>query len=100
MRHVESYLVDTIAEIKQMVTVLITLNKRLKKRVLELEQQKQEWSEERCALEDKLQRLQADYDILKLAKTIQEKDDTGEAKMQISKLMREIDQCMVLIQNL
>lgn len=100
MKHDESYLTNTIVEIKQMVIVLVTLNKRLKQRVTELELEKKDWEEEREKITKQLQLLQEDYNILKLAKTVQGDDDTGEAKMQISKLMREIDQCMVLIQNL
>lgn len=100
MRHNETYLVETIAEIKQMVFVLVALNKRLKKRVSELELQKKSWEEEQKSVAKQLQQLQEDYNMLKLAKTVQGEDETEEAKMQISKLMREINQCMALIQNL
>lgn len=100
MRHNETYLAETIAEIKQMVFVLVALNKRLKKRVSELELQKKSWAEEQKNVAKQLQQLQEDYNMLKLAKTVQGEDETEEAKMQISKLMREINQCMALIQNL
>lgn len=100
MRHDESYLAETIAEIKQMVLVLVTLNKKLKQRVSELEAQKATWDNEKKELATQLQQLQEDYNIMKFAKTIAGVQEQGEAKMQISKLMREIDQCMTLIQSL
>ncbi len=96
----DNYLAETIAEIKQMVLVLVTLNKKLKKRVADLELQNESLVEERKKLMLQLQELQEDYSILKLAKTVQGESDNSEAKMQISKLMREINQCMALVQNL
>ncbi|PVX50842.1 hypothetical protein C7377_1160 [Balneicella halophila] len=100
MEHDESYLTDTIVEIKRMVLVLVTLNERLKERVSELELEKKSWDVEKEEMQNQLQQLQEDYNILKLAKAVQGDGESSEAKMQISKLMREIDQCMVLIQNL
>lgn len=100
MRHDESYLAATIAEIKQLVLVLITRNKRLQQRVSELELQKKIWEDEKEVMETQLQKLQEDCKIMKLAKAVQGEEEQGEAKMQISKLMREIDQCMLLIQSL
>lgn len=100
MRHDESYLAATIAEIKQLVLVLITRNKRLQQRVSELELQKKIWEDEKEMMETQLQKLQEDCKIMKLAKAVQGEGEQGEAKMQISKLMREIDQCMLLIQSL
>lgn len=100
MGHDESYLIKTIAEIKQMVLVLVTLNKKLKQRVSELELQKKSWAEEKEKMEVQLQQLQEDYDMMKFAKAIQGADEQKNAKMQISKLMREIDQCVALIQSL
>lgn len=100
MGHDESYLAETIAEIKEMVLVLTTVNKRLRQRVSELELQKRSWDEEKKKAEKQFKQLQEDYDMLKLAKAVQKEGEDGEAKMQISKLMREVEQCMVLIQNL
>ncbi len=100
MNHEKSYLTETLSEIKRMVLVLVTLNEKLSKRVSELESEKKEWETEREDLTKRLQLLQEDYNILKLAKAVKGEEDAGEAKMQISKLMREINQCMVLIQNL
>ncbi len=100
MNHEKSYLTETLSEIKRMVLVLVTLNEKLSKRVSELESEKKEWETEREDLKKRLQLLQEDYNILKLAKAVKGEEDAGEAKMQISKLMREINQCMVLIQNL
>ncbi len=96
----DSYLAETIAEIKQMVLVLVTLNKKLKKRVVDLELQNKSLEEEKNKLALQLQKLQEDYSMLKLAKSVQGESDNSEAKMQISKLMREINQCMALVQNL
>ncbi len=85
MRHEDSYLTETLTEIKRMVLVLVTLN---------------EWEKQEKELKKQLQLLQEDYSILELAKAVKGEDETAEAKMQIAKLMREIEQCIALIQNL
>ncbi len=100
MGHEDSYLANTIVEIKQMAATLVMLNKSLKKRVGELESEKQKLEEEKIVLEERVKNLQENYNTMKLAKAIEGSSEEGEAKMQISKLMRELDQCILLIQNL
>ncbi len=95
------YLAETITEIKHLVLALVTLNKKLKNRVSELELQHKLFAEEKERLEMQFNELQENYNILKLAKAVQgNEDDKEDAKNQISKLMREINQCMLLVQNL
>ncbi len=100
MKHVDGYLANMITEIKQMAVALVVLNKNLKKRIGELESEKKKLEEEKNTLERRVRALQESCDTMKLATAITGGENKGEAKMQISKLMREIDQCIVLIQNL
>lgn len=101
MGHDTSYLVDLIADIRQMSELLTFSNSNLRRRVAELEKEKIAWGEEKEQLTQRLQIVQEEYDILKLAKAIKgDSKNTDEAKAEISRLMREIDQCVALIENL
>lgn len=99
MKQEANYLFTTVTEIKELVTVLVTLNGKLKKRVSELELQKVSLGREKEELEEKLNVLEEKYTALKLGRFL-DSDEGKSAEKQIDVLVREIDQCIVLIQDL
>lgn len=99
MEQETNYLFTTVTEIKKLVTVLVTLNEELNKRVSALELQKVSWEAEKGKLEEKLSVLEKKYTALKLGRVLDNEEEASATK-QIDTLMREIDQCLVLIQNL
>lgn len=99
MKQETNYLFTTVTEIKELVTVLVTLNGKLKKRVSELELQKVSLEREKGELEEKLNVLEERYTALKLGRFL-DSDERKSAEKQIDTLVREIDQCIVLIQDL
>lgn len=99
MKTDSDYLVDSIADIKQLVTGLIVLNQGLRKRVLDLEENRKVEIEKHEELEVEWSDLRDKHKALRLAKVI-EGNNKDKAEREVAELMREIEQCIALVKKM
>lgn len=96
----EKSMIQQLAGIKQRVERLIRKNQQLevdqthlKERVAALQQQKQE-------LQQKIELLESQKKILKIAKGLDHDPKAKqEAKLKVNEFIKEIDKCIVLLQD-
>jgi FtsZ-binding cell division protein ZapB len=87
-----------LAVFEARVRQLIFLCDELKKENNDLSEQQKKLNESYKALEEENRNLKNKYDNLKMAKIISVKqDDFKAAKNRLSKLVREVDKCMALL---
>lgn len=94
-----NYLAESIAEIKQLVTGLIVLNKSLKDRLYVLEKKREQEVIEYQSIETKYSRSQEEFEAFKMAKVLSE-EDKNKARGEVADLMREIDNCIALVKKI
>jgi predicted nucleic acid-binding Zn-ribbon protein len=88
----------TLAVFESKVRQLIFLYGALKTKNAELENQLSAKNEELQLAQDKIRELNSRYDNLKIAKTLSFKQgEVKSAKQKLSKLVREIDNCIALL---
>lgn len=89
---------DIVLELKEKIIRLSTLYKKAKNRILELEENNKNLNLkiENNDLENK--DLEEKYNKLHLAKTVlASSEDSHEAKIKINRIVREIDNCIALL---
>ena len=87
-----------VANFEARVRQLIFLCDELKQKNALLESKLSEEKEQNQSLEEEIKRLNIKYDNLKMARIISVKQgDFTDAKKRLSKLVREVDKCIALL---
>ncbi|MBO4263634.1 MAG: hypothetical protein J5871_03015 [Bacteroidales bacterium] len=88
-----------LEDIKGNIEKLISLYEAQKQRADSLEEKLASSREEACRYKTQITDLNGQIDNLRLAAAFSGSGDTAEAKARIEKLIREIDQCIKLLEN-
>lgn len=88
-----------LEDIKSNITKLISLYESEKQRADALEQQLAQSMEQSKAYTEQITELNQQIDSLKLASAFTASGDNRAAKDQVSKLIREIDKCIKLLEK-
>ncbi|MDR2847959.1 MAG: hypothetical protein LBV39_02535 [Bacteroidales bacterium] len=91
---------DIVFSLDENIKRILLVANELKVSNLQLKQQVNELSEEIRVKELEIEDLTSKYQTLRLAKTIVPSTDDGKkVKLQINKMVREIDKCVALLNN-
>ncbi|MBN1413830.1 MAG: hypothetical protein JW973_01915 [Bacteroidales bacterium] len=91
---------DLVLTLKSKVKTIIDLYETQKKINKELENNNRELKEKLILLEDKVSDVEEKYENLRLAKALVSSGDSEhshEAKIQVNRIVREIDKCIALL---
>jgi hypothetical protein len=89
--------IDIVFKLKAKVYRLISTYESLKEKHAEALNQVAQFEKELASKEKELKVLRNENEKLKLAKAFTSSDESKEAKLQISKIVREIDKCIALL---
>ena len=87
----------TLSGIDYKIRQLIEENNKLKNRVLELTENKEELTETIKNQEKTIYNLKEEIQIIKLRNTLVQKGDSAEIKLKINQLIRNIDKSLSLL---
>ncbi len=87
----------TLSGIDYKIRQLIEENNRLKTKVLELTENKEELTEKINNQEKTIYSLKEEIQIIKLRNTLVQKGDSAEIKLKINQLIRNIDKSLSLL---
>lgn len=99
MKNDSDYLTESIAEIKQLVTGLIVLNRSLRERLSKIEEENTLQTKRLEKKNAECQILAEENEVLKFVKTIGV-DGNNQAKEGVENLMREIAECIDLVKKM
>jgi len=89
--------IDIVFKLKAKIYRLISTYESLKEKHAEVLSQVARLEKELAMKEKDLKMLRNENEKLKLAKAFTSSDESKEAKLQISKIVREIDKCIALL---
>jgi seryl-tRNA synthetase len=90
---------EIFSSIRQRIKTVITLYEDQKGKAIELKKRNDALCEQVEVLENKLGELEKKYENLKLAKVLSSvpAEDVHETKIQVNRIVREIDRCIALL---
>lgn len=87
-----------IFKLNENIHKLILLYKENENENCKLKKELEELTKEKLILENRIKTLEEKYDKLKTAKTLEKViGDTGEARHKLNRIIREIDNCIALL---
>lgn len=90
---------NIVLSIENKVNTLANQNKILKKQIEKHIEKLEQYEKTINELKNQNKELQTDNYILKIAKSLPEKKDKHKARMKVEELLREIDNCIDLINS-
>lgn len=91
-----SQIEDKVGSLEQKILKVLQLNKQLKMKCLELQQEIENCQQTISGQKDEIVSWQEQYETLKVANSLLGSDDNKrETKLKINALIREIDHCIV-----
>lgn len=90
---------EIINDLKQKIGFIISLYEKEKNKAADLKQKNLELTEKIAELENNLLEVEKKYENLKIAKVLSSipGEDVHETKLQVNRIVREIDKCIALL---
>ena len=90
---------EIINGLKQKIGLIISLYEKEKNKAADLKQKNLELTEKITELENNLLEVEKKYENLKIAKVLSSVpgEDVHETKLQVNRIVREIDKCIALL---
>jgi len=90
---------ERLEKLRGMAEQLVKVNNNLRQSVQRLEEALEELQREKASLQTNLDEKLKQIDILQTAKSLNLREDKEEARKQIDDLLREIEECLTLLDS-